>query len=80
MNKFNMKGLLNKDGTKTVLSSLLSIFIGMLAGGVIITIVGLTNDALGIRGAWDGVRIVLLGLLSRAATAWATWSSPLTRR
>ena len=62
MNKFNMKGLLNKDGTKTVLSSLLSIFIGMLAGGVIITIVGLTNDALGIRGAWDGVRIVLLGL------------------
>ena len=62
MNKFNMKGLLNKDGTRTVLSSLLSIFIGMLAGGVIITIVGLTNDALGIRGAWDGVRIVLLGL------------------
>ena len=62
MNKFNMKGLLNKDGTKTVLSSLLSIFIGMLAGGVIITIVGLTNEALGIRGAWDGVRIVLLGL------------------
>ena len=62
MNKFNMKGLLNKDGARTVLASLLSIFIGMLAGGVIITIVGLTNDALGIRGAWDGVRIVLLGL------------------
>ena len=62
MNKFNMKGLLNKDGTKTVLASLLSIFIGMLAGGVIITIVGLTNETLGVRGAWDGVRIVLLGL------------------
>ena len=62
MNKFNMKGLLNKDGTKTVLASLLSIFIGMLAGSVIITIVGLTNDTLGVKGAWDGVRIVLLGL------------------
>ena len=62
MNKFSMKGLLNKDGTRTVLASLLSIFIGMLAGGVIITVVGLTNEALGVRGAWDGVRIVLLGL------------------
>nr|MBR4279793.1 ABC transporter permease [Clostridia bacterium] len=57
-----MKSLLKKDGTRTVLASLLSIFIGMLAGGVIITIVGLTNDALGAKGAWDGVRIVLLGL------------------
>ena len=62
MNKFDMKSLLKKDGTRTVLASLLSIFIGMLAGGVIITIVGLTNDALGAKGAWDGVRIVLLGL------------------
>ena len=62
MSKFNMKGLLKKDGTRTVLASLMSIFIGMLAGSVIITIVGLTNDALGIKGAWDGVRIVLLGL------------------
>ena len=62
MSKFNMKGLLNKDGTKTVLASLLSIFIGMLAGSVIITIVGLSNETLGVKGAWDGVRIVLLGL------------------
>ena len=62
MSKFDMKGLLKKDGARTVLASLMSIFIGMLAGGVIITIVGLTNDALGVRGAWDGVRIVLLGL------------------
>ena len=62
MSKFEMKGLLKKEGTKTVLASLLSIFIGMLAGGLIITIVGLTNDTLGVKGAWDGVRIVLLGL------------------
>ncbi len=62
MSNFNMKGLLRKDGTKTVLASLLSIFIGMLAGSVIITIVGLTNESLGVKGAWDGVRIVLLGL------------------
>ena len=67
MSKFDMKGLLKKDGARTVLASLMSIFIGMLAGGVIITIVGLTNDALGVRGAWDGVRIVLLGLYMAGA-------------
>ena len=69
MNKFNMRGLLNRDGTRTVLASLLSIFIGMLAGGVIITIVGLTNDTLGVKGVWDGVRIVLLGLFIKGRDA-----------
>ena len=66
MNKFNFKSLLNKDGTKTVLASLMSILIGMLAGSVIITIVGLTNESLGVRGVWDGVRIVLLGLFVKS--------------
>ena len=31
MSKFDMKGLLKKDGARTVLASLMSIFIGMLA-------------------------------------------------
>jgi len=62
MNKFDLNALIKKDGVRTILASLLSIIIGMLAGSVIITIVGLTNETLGVKGVWDGIRIVFLGM------------------
>ncbi len=64
MSKFNMGSLLKKDGARTILASLLSIIIGMLAGSIIITIVGLTNESLGVKGVWDGIRIVFLGVFT----------------
>ncbi|MBQ8088340.1 MAG: ABC transporter permease [Clostridia bacterium] len=36
----------------------------MLAGSIIIFIVGLTNSTLGLKGAWDGIRLVVAGLFS----------------
>jgi len=66
MSKLNMRDLLKKDGTRTILASLMSIIIGMLAGSIIITIVGLTNETLGVKGVWDGIRIVFLGLFVKA--------------
>ena len=66
MSSINMKGLLKKDGARTILASLLSIIIGMLAGSIIITIVGLSNETLGVKGVWDGIRIVFLGLFVKA--------------
>ena len=69
MKKLDLRSILQKDGTKTVLASLLSILIGMLAGGIIITIVGLTNESLGIRGVWDGIRIVIFGLFIKGRDA-----------
>ena len=69
MSKFNMRDLIKKDGTRTILASLLSIIIGMLAGSVIITIVGLTNETLGVKGVWDGIRIVCLGLFVKGRDA-----------
>ncbi|MGN0753114.1 MAG: ABC transporter permease [Aristaeellaceae bacterium] len=69
MSGIEMKGLLKKNGTRTILASLLSIIIGMLAGSVIITIVGLSNDTLGAKGVWDGIRIVFLGLFVKARDA-----------
>ena len=69
MSKFNMRDLMKKDGTRTILASLLSIIIGMLAGSVIITIVGLTNETLGVKGVWDGIRIVCLGLFVKGRDA-----------
>ena len=69
MSKFNMRDIMKKDGTRTILASLLSIIIGMLAGSVIITIVGLTNETLGVKGVWDGIRIVCLGLFVKGRDA-----------
>ena len=58
-----------KDGTKSVLASLISILIGMAVGGVIILVVGLNNPNLGATGAWDGIRLVFAGLFSTGRSA-----------
>lgn len=59
-----MQRFLRKDATRSVLSSLISILIGMLAGSLLILIVGLSNPNLGIKSVWDAVRLVFAGLFS----------------
>ena len=59
----------DKEGTKSVLASLLAIIIGMLAGSVIIVIVGLNNSNMGAKGAWEGIRLVVAGLFSTGRDA-----------
>ncbi len=54
----------NKEGTKSVLASLIAILVGMLAGSVIIIIVGLGNPNMGLKGALEGIRLVVAGLFS----------------
>ena len=61
--------LWQKDGTKSVLASLISILIGMAVGGVIILVVGVNNPNLGLPGAWEGIRLVFGGLFSTGRTA-----------
>ena len=61
--------LWQKDGTKSVLASLISILIGMAVGGVIILVVGVNNPNLGLSGAWEGIRLVFGGLFSTGRTA-----------
>ena len=56
--------ILQKDGTRSVLASLLSIIIGLAAGALVILIVGLCNPSLGLRSAWEGIRLVIFGLFS----------------
>ncbi|MBR2663043.1 MAG: ABC transporter permease [Clostridia bacterium] len=62
----------SKSGTRSVLASLIAIVIGMLAGSVIILIVGLSNPTLGIKGAWEGIRLVFAGLFSTGRNAAGT--------
>ena len=60
---------MQKDGAKTVVASLLSILIGLLVGCVIVLVVGLTNPGMGAAAAWDGIRLVLGGILSTGRDA-----------
>ena len=62
MSKKSPNGVMLKDGSRTVIASLLSILIGMAVGSIIIAIVGFTNVTMGAKAVWDGIRIVFGGL------------------
>ena len=64
-----LASLLKKDGTRSVLSSLLSIIIGLAAGALVILLVGLFNPSLGLKSAWEGIRLVVFGLFSTGRNA-----------
>ncbi len=67
--KEKLSDLYAKDGTKTVLASVLSILIGLAMGSLIILVVGLANPNLGISGAWDGIRLTFAGIFSTGRDA-----------
>lgn len=67
-----LSNLYAKDGTKAVLSSLISIVIGLVVGSIIILLVGMGNPSLGLSSAWDGIRLVFGGLFSTGRSAAGT--------
>ena len=67
--KQRLTTLYSKDGTRTVLASILSIIIGLAVGSVIVLIVGLTNSSLSGKSTWEGIRLVLFGILSTGRDA-----------
>ena len=70
-----MRNLLDKEGTKKVLASLISIIVGLCVGAIVGIIVGLTKDSIPLGGMWDGVRLVFAGIFStgRDAQGVLTW-------
>lgn len=64
-----MKEFWRKDGTRSVLASLISILIGLGAGSLLIFIVGLSTPSLGLKSAWDGIRLVFAGVFSTGRDA-----------
>ncbi len=75
MKENRLKTLYEKEGTKKVLASLLSILIGLFVGSLIVAIVGISKDDMGAESIWDGIRIIFAGLFStgRDATGALTW-------
>ena len=67
--KNSLANLYEKEATKKVLASLISILIGLLVGAVVVTIVGLTKKAIGLSGMWDGIRIVFVGIFCKGRDA-----------
>lgn len=69
------KGLFAKDGVKKVIASLVSIIIGLFVGAVVVFIVGVSKSTISFKGAWEGVRIIIFGILStgRNAVGSLTW-------
>ncbi len=72
--KNTLLDLYRRDGTRKLLASLLSIVIGIAVGAVMVVLVGLIKG-MPVNGIWDGVRIVLYGILctGRGAGGQLTW-------
>ena len=67
--------LLEREGTKTVAASLISILIGLVVGSILIIVVGLISPNLGSASIGEGIRLVFFGIVStgRNAAGTLTW-------
>ena len=63
------ENLLKKDGVQKLLASLLSILIGLAVGAIVVAIVGLTKKNIGVKGMWDGIRLIFIGLFANGRNA-----------
>ena len=50
--------------SKSVISALISIFIGMLVGTLIVIFVGLNSDGISAKGISEGIKLIFFGLFS----------------
>lgn len=73
--KEKISSLYAKEGTKKVLSSLISILMGLAIGAIVVLVTGLAKDTISGKATWEGVRLVFLGIFStgRGATGALTW-------
>ena len=73
--KNTLLNIYEKDGTKKVLASLISIFFGLTVGAIVVAIVGMTKDTISGKGIWDGIRLIFGGILctGRDASGNLAW-------
>ena len=73
--KNTLLNVYEKESTRKVLASLLSIFIGLTVGAIVVAIIGMTKDTITPAGMMDGIRLVYAGILctGRNAAGQLTW-------
>lgn len=59
-----MKKLMEKESFRSIAASVISVLIGLAAGAVIILVVSLVDPAISLKSAWEGIRLMLLGVFS----------------
>ena len=59
-----MRNILENKTMRSILASLLSILIGLLFGSLLIFLVGIFDSEISIKGAVEGMRLVLFGVFS----------------
>ena len=75
--KESLLTIYDRDSTKKVLASLVSILVGLFVGAIVVIIVGLFKDTISGKGMWDGVRLIFGGILctGRDNSGSLTWGS-----
>ncbi len=68
----NKTPFFQRSGTRSVMASVISILIGLLAGSILIFFVGMFNKTIGINGVWKGIQLICGGLFSTGRTAAGT--------
>lgn len=63
------RNFMNKNGTKSLLATLISILIGLVVGSLLMLIVGLFDEKLGLKEAWTGIRLIFLSLFASGSKA-----------
>ena len=73
--KDGLRGFCAKDGTRKVFASLISIFVGLLVGCLIVLLVGIGDKKQDMHSTLEGVRLILAGIFStgRDAAGNLTW-------
>ena len=73
--KDKLLNIYEREGTKKVLASLISILVGLTVGAIVVVIVGLSKDTITGKGIWDGVRLIFAGILctGRDAAGNLSW-------
>ena len=67
--KLKLQTLGRSDGFNKLLSSLISIVVGLLVGGIVVLIVGLVEPKITSGSIWDGIRLIFAGILSTGRDA-----------
>lgn len=65
ISKSQFKQIYSKDGVRTALASLVSILTGLAVGGIIIILVSIFNSDIGVKGGFEGLKLIFFGVFSK---------------
>ncbi len=73
--KAKLTDIISGESGKKVLSSVISILVGLFVGAAVVVLVGVSKDTITPTGVWDGVRIIFAGIFAtgRDAAGALTW-------